>query len=777
MTLAEVFPASDLTALLRRRSSPDEVQSVHPSQAPALIDAGWAQERTSRYRVRLRRPKPAPQYFEDRVWCLLYRMGFSLMSGQRGAMLTTAQDAGSVTNQLDVVAADEEVALALECKYASAPSRRPQFQEELAKLVQRREEFARAMRAIGPPNVRRTVGLGFFTHNAILGEQDRLRAAGAHVSLFDEAELAYYEALTAHIGHAARFQFLADMLQGRPIPGLKASFPAIRTKMGGVECFTFAATPEYLLKIAYVSHRAKGKASDVDAYQRMLSQPRLKRIAEYIEESGIFPTNIVVNLSGDAKRVRFERAEQHDDTGAGTFGWLRLDPTYRIAWVIDGQHRLYAYPRTSRAATGILSVLAFNGLPPGDQAQLFIDINAEQRKVKRSLLEELYAELHWNSDDDRERVKAVLSKAIQMLNSDPTSPLAGRIRMTDAPRTDRSCITMTALFGPLERRGLFYESIHGKKVFEGGPLWAPTMDATLTRTTRVLSAWFACVADAVPDWWEVGAGEGGGLTMNDGVAVMLGVLKSAVEAVELRSKRLARLTTEEVVYELRPFGEALGAYFGTLDREGRQSFRKLRGIQGQTRGIRLAQRGMRATLPTFEPDGLEEFIAAEEAQTGDRAKEATAAIERLLQTIVVTRLKEEFRADLMDWWYMGVPEGIRKAVRERMEGEKAQPGTEEGYFDLLHYRAIALRNWSLFQDLLGQRLGSRGGTKDTRTAWIDDVNEVRKKVAHPSRGASFSVAEVERLEGHLQWLEDRWKEWTSGAAEQVPLVEHTEDFE
>jgi len=54
-----------------------------------------------------------------------------------------------------------------------------------------------------------------------------------------------------------------------------------------------------------------------------------------------------------------------------------MQPSYKSAWIIDGQHRLFSYSGHPKASKGLLSVLAFEGLPPSKQAELFIDINAK----------------------------------------------------------------------------------------------------------------------------------------------------------------------------------------------------------------------------------------------------------------------------------------------------------------------------------------------------------------------------------------------------------------
>ena len=276
----------------------------------------------------------------------------------------------------------------IECKSSESFNRRPQFQAELAKLAEMKERAGRAVNEQWPAQHKRQLVQLFFLQNINISDTDRERAKLLNIFLFDEQDLDYYEKLVTHIGPAAKYQLFADMLPGRSVSGLKIRVPCVSAKMGGYNCYTFPISPEYLLKISYVSHRSKGKASDVHTYQRMVAKSRLKKIREYISDKGVFPTNIVVNL--DKECLTFERSEQINSSEkqemSGTLGWLSIKPTYKSAWIIDGQHRLFAYSGHDRAKNSHLSVLAFEGIPPSVQAQLFVDINAKQKSVKASLL-------------------------------------------------------------------------------------------------------------------------------------------------------------------------------------------------------------------------------------------------------------------------------------------------------------------------------------------------------------------------------------------------------
>lgn len=453
--LSNLEAVEALRGLARAKSRDHVTKTVSPLLAEAAIEEGWSIEKKNKRSVRLKRQKTHGVYLEDRVWFLLYRMGFTHLSAEGGGCLEIdPKGSNSPVTRIDVVGVDTEIAVAIECKSAEHLKRRPQFQEELGKHSLIRQRFANSVNQQFSAPFKRQVALAMFTSNIILSDNDKKRAHEANVVLFDEQDLSYYESLISHLGPAARYQFLADMLSGKTIPGLEIRVPAIRSKMGGYNCYTFSVSPEYLLKISYVSHRAKGKASDVDTYQRMIRKSRLKNIGEYIDANGVFPTNIVINFD---KKPHFDRREQETDQESGVMGWLKIRPAYKSAWIIDGQHRLFAYSGHAKATKARLSVLAFETLPPSKQAELFIDINAKQKSVKQSLLQELSAELYWNATDPFIRVGAIISKAIQPLDTDPESAFYQRILAADDKRDSTRCITLTSIFRALDNPE-FYNS-------------------------------------------------------------------------------------------------------------------------------------------------------------------------------------------------------------------------------------------------------------------------------------------------------------------------------
>lgn len=740
--LENVSPVEQLRGLATRKAKVNAFKSVRNQLVDEEVARGWLIHRQNTTSTRLERPKTHDKLLEDRVWCLLYRMGFTKMSAEGGAFIPlNKNDVKGPDNQIDVVAIDDEVAFAFECKSSSTPKRFSDFSALLAKHAGLRDRFTKIVRAQfadGQVELsKRPTVFAMWTSGFLLTDNDRARAKEARVALLEEQDLAYYEQLTDQVGTAARFQFLADLLQGRNVPGLELRVPAIRSKMGASLAYTFSVSPEYLLKIGFVSHRSRGKASDIDAYQRLLKKSRLKSIRDYITEGGIFPTNIVVNIA-DSRWLQFERGKQEAETKSSVFGWLHIRPAYRIAWIIDGQHRLFGYANHPRARKSLVSVIAFVGLQPSEQARLFVDINARQKKVKQSLLQELYAELHWDADEPQVRVQAILSKAVQTLDSNLASPFFGRVLKADDVRSATRCISLTSLFGALDKAGLFIARIRKGGIPEFGPLWRSRNEATVRRTVVVVSGYFDLIRSEASELWELGSGDGGGLAMNDGVTVCLNLLRSIFAYLQDTKKiRLEDLDDEELVEAVSPFGKVVGKYFQGLSLDQVDQFRALRGIQGQTAGTRRLEQHVHQLHRDFNPPGLQEFLEREKAQTTARAYEHIQAIESLMQSAIISELKSEFGSTGEEWWFAGVPKAVRKKVDDRRNEEGGKTGNREQNFDLIDYRPIILENWEVFETAF-----ARGkGNKESRTKWIVEVNDLRKPVMHASRGQSLPITE------------------------------------
>lgn len=165
------------------------------------------------------------------------------------------------------------------------------------------------------------------------------------------------------------------------------------------------------------------------------------------------------------------------------------------------------------------------------------------------------------------------------------------------------------------------------------------------------------------------------------------------------------------------------------------------------------QQALRAANADFNPPGLEDFLRNEKAETNKHAKEVLDKIEVLMQSTIISELKQQFGSEETGWWLRGVPLQVRKEVSSRFEEEGGKRGGKENYFDLIHYRTIVMSQWQLFGRIFGY--GKKNVGKDRGTEWIKDLNEFRKIVAHPSSGAHISMEELSAITGYCEWLENR----------------------
>jgi DGQHR domain-containing protein len=741
--------AEKVAALARSRRKPLDFKLIHKADRDEYEAQGWKLDKRNKKSYRMSRPKPKASLLEDRVWAALFLMGFDQMSGKGGARLALKQGEPSpVDNQIDVVALDPEVALAVECKSAASSRKEPRLQDYLAKLSVMRTRFAQGVQEAFPQEKKRVPVMVMWTWDIQITEAERARAAEQQVVLMDERDLVYYEELANHLGHAAKYQFFADLMPGKRVAGLERSVPALKNRMGKKDCYTFSISPEYLLKIAYVARRARGRATDIETYQRMIRKSRLKEIAKYIEEGGVFPTNIVVSLKGK-KCARFDKGSGSGITEGAAYGTLHLSPAYGSAWVIDGQHRLYAYSGLSNAASGHLSVLAFIDLDASTQTKLFMDINSEQRRVPRNLLQELYADLFWYEEDEELRLQAILARAIKVLADDSDSPFRDRVlfegdRRTRANRT--RCLTHNGMYDALDQKSMYIL----KREVSYGPLWGADNSQTLARTVAVFKAWFSAIRDGATSWWDAGNDVGGGLAMNDSVVGLSMVLDRVLQHLSKSSgANLVELGSDELTGMVTPYATKLAEFLDGMSDAERKAYRSLRGVQGHTNIRRMCEIDLHDSFAEYDPPDLREQIDANRAGTREKAYPIVTRIEDRLYQHVTGILKARFGETDDAWWWQ-VPEDVRKRTTQNWDSDQGAKGGRENYLTLLDLRKIIIKNWDLF----GWRLGvGKGGKKDDLTHWVEEVNDVRQIVAHAVKQLGVSIVQLDRMQEISDWLD------------------------
>ena len=508
--------------------------------------------------------------------------------------------------------------------------------------------------------------------------------------------------------------------------------------MGGETFYTFLIRPDELLKIAYVGHKASRDIENLETYQRMLQPRRLKKIAEYINGGGKFPTNIVVNLkTGKKTKLRFDVKDKY---GEEALGALHLPPIYASAWIIDGQHRLYGYAYArgkegfNQDSTG-LPVLAYENLPADKEMNLFIDINSKQVKVKTGLLVELYADLHWRSSDPEEAFQALLSRIASRLNSVRTSPFHDRMVVTGKKKTQYRCLTQTSV-----RDGLRVAKLLGtlsKGAIVPGPLStgkADDYDANLRKGLSVLSECLMMFLAELTNHWKLGDGPGGYLCTNNGIRALFHVIKDIADHIRQKDGTdLYLFNADETIAEIKPYFQVLIDYFKGASAQEIQAFRRfgssLTAVRQQAYGMEVH---INKKIPIFKPAGLQEHLESrDEAGTVEAAAKVTTTHRGLFDYVIGT-LKKHYGTQNKAWWTKGIPLKIRQECTAAWEA-KNREGEEESQLYLISYIDICHNNWDLVKDVISLDARDKDN-KRVNTKWIKELNEIRKITTHPERG-------------------------------------------
>ncbi|WP_394538805.1 DGQHR domain-containing protein [Lysobacter enzymogenes] len=237
--------------------------------------------------------------------------------------------------------------------------------------------------------------------------------------------------------------------------------------------FVTVLPAELLLEVAYsdalsATYSETAQSYELHGTQRLPQPKRLDPIAEFINRTDAAFPNAIILAANFRKEDGLSEDEPNSDTDtAGDEGidnvgneheaitnsavdrrW-RVDPNAaggytltiptkaKLAAIIDGQHRLFAFTRAlARRRDMSLLCSVFLDLPKPYQAQLFATINSTQKPVDKSLTFELFGyniaeegSEYWSPD----KLAVFLARR---LATDPKSPLQGRILI--APKRDQT---------------------------------------------------------------------------------------------------------------------------------------------------------------------------------------------------------------------------------------------------------------------------------------------------------------------------------------------------
>lgn len=726
---------------------------------PELIEEGWEEYRSYKNEkfVGVRKNKKFDELFEDRVWCLFARLGFTHMNMDRYFEMSYDHHNPNLTQQVDVFAADDETVIIVECK-AAETIKDGMFKKPLEAFHGQMDGLRRESQKMFP-NAK--VKFIWATHNFIITPTDQERMREWGIVHFSDAVVNYYYELVKHLGTCARYQLLGNLFANQEIRNLDDWIPAIQGEMGGHKYYSFSIEPERLLKIGYVLHRNEANKNMMPTYQRLIKKKRLTDVQRFINSGGYFPNSLIISIDSGGKDLQFDVSATKVEGAHSRLGILHLPKRYRSAYIIDGQHRLYGYSDSAYAATDSIPVVAFVDLDRQEQIKLFMDINENQKAVHKTLRVTLNADMLWDSSDYNERRQALRSKIAQMLGEEETSPLMGRVVIGDDEKSAVKCITVGAIQAALKNCNFMTQFGKKNSIIKDGTFDVGTNQATCNLLYPFLESCLRYIKDAAPEEWERGDINDGMLTMNRGIQAVIRVINDIVNhLVECKEIFPKTQKTDELVKQIAFYLDPLNEYFNNLTQQERKDLRGYFGGGADTRFWRAFQREIAKVRTDFNPDGLQAYLE-NEAKTYNAD---SMAYLREIEVWVKQTIQESLAKEYGDNWEI---KGLTKQIYKRAKGVADEKNYDsiasgDGSYTVTVWDCVTLKeckeivtisnHWTgLFENILTRPEEAKiSGGKSEKTKWIEQIEVLKNKLNKPSY--SVSTDEFEFIKAVYTWI-------------------------
>ena len=753
----KIVSDEDLARFKVSRSKTFVVSKERKEDLEELNAKGWVQYKqySNPKFIGVRKDKPLDEQFEDRVWGLFAKMGFTHMNSDRHFEMSYDFRNPNNTQQIDVFAADDECVIIVECKASEKP-KSPDFKKDIEALHGQMDGLAKEARQQFP---KAKVKFIWATHNIILTKADQKRLSDWDIVHFSDATVDYYCELVKHLGSASKYQLLGNLFAKSEISNMEDKIPAIRGKMGNHTYYSFCIEPERLLKIGYVLHRKEANKSMMPTYQRLIKKKRLTEVQKFVNEGGYFPNSLIISIDSNGRGLQFDASSMKVDNCGSQIGILHLPKRYRSAYIIDGQHRLYGYSDSKYVSKDNIPVVAFVDLDQQEQMKIFMDINENQKSVDKSLRVVLNADTLWESDDYNERRQALRSKIAQMLGEETTSPLLNRVIVSDNETSPMKSITVEAIQSAIKKCNFF--TIYGKKniIAKDGTFDLGDNQSTCDLFYPFLEECLLYIKEHVPDEWDKGDKDNGMLTMNRGIQAVIRVINDIVNhLIDTHEIYPKSQPTQDVVKKVCFYLDPLNDYLNNLTDEQRKNLRGYFGGGAHTRFWRAYQKAVADVRIDFKPVGLEEYWLDEAKTFNTESATLLYEIQSKTKKIIAEKLEEYYGKN---WLIQALPRSIYEKAKKEADDQNyesirlGQDGSVDVWdcVSLSECKTIVTsgNHWStIFESVLTRPEEKEHGNKETRTDWLRQMHTINNKLSMPSY--SVPTKEYELIKSIYEWL-------------------------
>lgn len=720
--------------------------SVDHSLAEDYIKEKWEIEKVLKTKTKLRKLKTHDKIFEDNIWCQMYELGYRHLNYDDNFHLPFGKKPED-KKQIDVVAIDDETIIIIECKSSEKPKKAPSYKDEFDLLSLRLNGFRKVFeQAFGKGLKLKFI---FATNNLRIDSDsvDLKRLLKTNSFYYNNNTFKYVSELIKKYKSASRYQFLGLLFKNQIINDSKIEIPALEGEMGNKKYYMFSIEPELLLKMGFVLHRTRANEEEMPTYQRLLVPSRLRGISKFINDGGYFPNSLIVNFSEKKHKLEFNASPRSGDSKS-RFGMLKIPNAYAIAYVIDGQHRLYGYANSQYKDSNTVPVVAFNDLKPKEQLGIFMDINQNQKAVSPSLRLTLEEDLFWDSDRSDSRLKALRSSIIREMSENQNNILYGKISIGE----DSSILTFKPFYNALSHSGLLpsakgniynEESLKGSLYDVNNHNHEKEMLSTRKKVIQLINLCYELVEEKYPSIYDR---DKYFIISNRGTYAFITLIGSLNTFLTENNILNISSKSSERFNEMEKYLVCLFDYLNNIDKSEEEKQLSLLGAGADIKWLRFFQAIINSKYSEYNPIELIDWKERQNDELQKEGREYGVAIEKRIKMLVLEKLQYLYKDD----WELEI-NSIKTACQARANAEN-EKNYKEGLskkkvdwtemFNINDYKKIIedywakkpvdedeLKNYVTFEKDFSIDIGI-GKNKKEVIKWISHFNSYRNLWAH-----------------------------------------------
>jgi len=760
-----VSDPSMLGKIYKAKKSKLILKSVDHSLVAGYIKDGWVEHKELKTKTVLSLTKSVAKQFEDDIWCQMYELGYRTLNADENFKLPYGKNSEE-KKQIDVIAVGKETIMLIECKSSEKPKRAPSYKDEFELLSIRLDGFRKTLIQVFGDSFK--VKYMFATKNL------RLESDSSDVQLlcktnsyhYNDNTYKYINNLIKNYKNAAHYQFIGLIFKNQLISTDRIEIPAIEGDMGNKKYYMFSIEPELLLKMGFILHKTRTIEDDIPNYQRLLVPSRLKSITKFIDEGGYFPNSIIVNFSQRKHSLQFEASAKKEDSNS-RFGTLKIPNAYSIAYIIDGQHRLYGYANSKYKASNTIPVVAFEDLDPKEQLEIFMDINQNQKAVSASLRLMLGEDLYWDAPRTDSRLIALRSSIIRELSESQTSPLFDMIEIGADPaalsaKPFEKALSDSNLLPKARGNKYIEETIIGSLYNINNHDHHREMINTKKKIVQLISFCYEFVESNYSGIYEK---EKYLILSNRGTYAYVTLIGSLNKFLTENGILNIKSSPKERFDAMEKYLVSLLEHIKSISREEELKLLTMLGSGAELKWLRHYQMIINSYFSEYEPLELIDWMERQDEEIQDEGRKYGVAIEKYMKKIVLNNIKQLFNEN----WELEINsikrECLKRAEEEKERNYKEGLKTKEIHwtemFNIFDYKTIIKKYWTktpkdwkpednnfnTFQNEFSIDIGEGFNSTAERIKWISRFNSYRNMWAHEgTKEKRLNKEEVKFLE-------------------------------